>query len=130
MFLKHRRKARRPGSWLAVLAVLIQALMPALHHPAGMAMAGMPGFADAVNMCLAPGSTAPGDHDKAPAHQMPACALCQAVHAMGGFAPPTVSIALAVRSDVKVAFTATETVSVPQPAFRSNAQPRAPPTLA
>ncbi len=104
--------------------------MPALHHPAGMAMAGMSGFGNAVNMCLAPGADAPGNHDNGPAHPMPDCPLCQAVHAIGGFAPPSAAVTAPIRADLHVAFAAAATISVPQPAFRSNAQPRAPPLSA
>ncbi len=104
--------------------------MPALHHPAGMAMA-VPGFGDAANMCLAPvtarGDHHPGDHDNGPAHQMPTCAICQAVHAIGGFAPPSAAAALLIRADVQIGFDAVQAASIPKPPVRGNAQPRAPP---
>jgi hypothetical protein len=137
MLLKRRYKDNWPGSWLAVLAVLVQALMPVLHHPAGMAMAGMSGFGNAVNMCLAPGGAAPGsnlpgdhapgNHDNGPAHPMPDCPLCQAVHAIGGFAPPSAAVTAPIRANVPIGFAAAKTASIPKPAFRGNAQPRAPP---
>jgi hypothetical protein len=85
-----RHKRFRWAAGLAALAILLQSLIPLLHHPAGMALAGTTGFGGGRNLCLAPGSVpAPADlPDKSPAHHIPACALCQAVHAIGGFAPP------------------------------------------
>ncbi len=88
MALRRRHKLSRVAVWLALLAVLVQALLPAFHHPAGMALAGEVTPTASHNMCLAPGG-APPEPGKSPAHHMPPCPICQAVHAIGGFAPPT-----------------------------------------
>jgi hypothetical protein len=93
-----RHKGFRWAAGLAAFAILLQSLIPLLHHPAGMALAGSTGFGGGRNLCLAPGSVpAPADiPDKSPAHHLPACALCQAVHAIGGFAPPPPTVLAAV----------------------------------
>jgi len=85
MFRGRHRSFRR-AAWLALLALALQTLVPALHRPAA---AAAPGF-DAANMCIAPGNQAPtsGNTDKAPAHGQP-CAICLTLHMLAsGFAPP------------------------------------------
>jgi hypothetical protein len=121
----------RPAAWLAAFAILLQAVLPLAHHPAGMALAGAAGFNEARNLCLAPGSVpAPADApDKAPAHHLPACALCQAVHAIGGFAPPTATPVLIARRNGAVAYAAAWTAPGAQRRVRASQQPRAPPIL-
>jgi hypothetical protein len=121
-------RAHRRTAWLAVFALLLQSLIPAFHHPASMAFAGTLAFGDVKDLCLASGSApvAPGDHDKAPQHHVPDCPICQAVHAMGGFPPPTAPV-VALPGE---AGTGTPTVRtallVRQRAF-TLAQPRGPP---
>jgi hypothetical protein len=98
MIFRRKYNASRRAAWLAVFAILLQTIVPALHHPAGMAFGGAPTLSYAEHLCVAPGSTpvAPTDPDKGAHHHLPACAICQAVHAIGGFASPDApSIALA-----------------------------------
>jgi hypothetical protein len=94
--IAHRtHRANRGAAWLAIFALLLQSIIPALHHPATMAL-GTPGEMVSLdggkNLCLAPGSAPakPADQEKGShQHHMPACAICQAVHAIGGFGPTT-----------------------------------------
>ena len=116
-----------------MFAILLQALLPAVHHPAGMALAGIDGdkiagLDIAQYLCLASGNTTPNEHDKAPAHHIPPCALCLAVHAIGGFAPPVAPVIAVCREFGIVAPTTTALVPLQQrPTPRQ--QPRAPPVL-
>ncbi len=108
--------------------MMFQALMPVLHHPAGMAMAGALSPDATRNICFAP-ATAPGtpaNHDKSPAPTSRDCALCQAVHAIGGFVPPVVPV-LAAASISDVLPIIPTGFSVPLRRSYAAAQPRAPP---
>jgi hypothetical protein len=81
------RPMPRLAVWLALLALWLQALLPAVHHPAG-AMSGLFGFG-AGNLCTAPGSAPAAPQDKAPNHKPPPCPICQTFQILGaGFAPP------------------------------------------
>jgi hypothetical protein len=127
-----RRFKRFPwASWLAVFALLLQTLVPVVHHPAGMAFAGSIGLDDPKNICFAPGTpqNPPGDSDKSPAHPIQQCAICQALHAVGGFAPSAPQVLAVNRDCGAVAFTSA-TVSVPRRWANASAQPRGPPSLA
>jgi hypothetical protein len=125
----NRGKLNRRAAWLAVFALLLQALLPAVHHPGGMALAGTLALGDA-HLCLAPGSApvSPGDTDKSP-HHAPACAICQAVHAIGGFAPPAAPV-LAGQTAIATSFAPSRSAApVSRQIFRAQ-QPRAPPSFA
>ncbi len=104
--------------------------MPVLHHPAGMAMAGTVSPDAPKNICIAPvtapGTITPGDHDKSPVPTSRDCALCQAIHAIGGFVPPVAPI-LAAASIGDVAPIIPTAISVPLRRSYTAAQPRAPP---
>ena len=112
---------------MAVFAILLQSLIPVLHHPAGMALAAVLAPTDIHNLCLAPGS-APVAPDKAPARHPPACAICQAVHAVAGFAPPAAP-ALGSIDGYVIAFAGGEPASQALRPPSGNQQPRAPPVL-
>ena|SRR5271168_3180659 len=133
MIRRRNRKATRPAAWLAMFAILLQALLPAVHHPAGMALAGVgndkiAGLDIAQYLCVAPSSTTPDKPGKVPAHHIPPCALCSAVHAIGGFAPPVAPVIAVSREFGIVAPTTTALVPLQQrPTPRQ--QPRAPPVL-
>ena len=136
MRLCRNRISLRRTAWIAIFALLLQALLPAFHHPAGMALAGALGGAsdrtvaalESGNLCLAPGSTAPDDPGKAPAHHMPACALCAAMHVIGGFAPPaTPVLALSPRSGTIVP--PYSAIVLARRLQHARQQPRAPPFL-
>jgi hypothetical protein len=127
---RHRNPNRRTA-WLAAFALLLQALLPGLHHPGGMALAGTLALGDAQHLCLARGSVpvSPGDPDKAPGHHQPACPICQAMHAIGGFAQPA---ALVLAHDAVAAPSLAKIAPAPRIFGRSfrPQQPRAPPSLA
>ncbi len=121
-----RRRRSSSAIWLALLGLLIQALLPAVHHPAGMAMAGGMGIGGGLNLCLAPGTKPPAEPGKTPAHHLPACPLCQAIHAIGGFAPPTApSLPRWIGRAMVVPALAID--GNEPPLYRAHAQPRAPP---
>ena len=131
MFWRRNSKASRRASWLAVLAVLFQALLPAVHD-VGMAFAGPTGdmavLTDiAHHLCLAPGSEAPST-PKAPGHLSQPCTLCTAVHAVATFIPPAAPV-VAVAANCRPIILAATSKSLPcRPVYPSQ-QPRAPPTL-
>jgi hypothetical protein len=94
MIWRGQHKTIRPAAWLAVIAVLLQAILPALHHPAVVNVATLGGASEILgasqtHLCIAPGSTVPDAPAKGPVHHMPPCALCAAMHAVGAFVPPT-----------------------------------------
>ena len=81
------RRAAGPAVWLAILAFWLQALLPAVHHPAG-AMSGPFGFGVTGSLCLAQGNAPSAPHDKAPGHHAPPCPICQTFQTIAaGFAP-------------------------------------------
>ncbi len=91
-------------------------------------MAGMLGPDGAKNLCIAPGSApvTPGDQDKSPHHQMPACAICQAMHAIGGFAPPPVPVVALVR-EATISRPTLQSAQLAAQRVGEFAQPRGPP---
>jgi hypothetical protein len=131
MFRRRNNKAFRRASWLAVLAVLFQALLPAVHD-VGMAFAGEPRdmamLGDvAHHLCLAPGSDAPST-PKAPGQLSQSCTLCTAVHAVATFVPPAVPV-VAVSENCRPIILAASGKQLPcRPVYPSQ-QPRAPPAL-
>jgi len=125
----HRRLRR--SVWLALLALWLQVLAPVLHD-AAMASAGAAGFDPAVQHCASPETQPdnPASPDKAPAHQMTACAAaCQAFHGGGGFPPPAAP-ATAVGRFVAAAYQTASDSPVSRRWSRTSQQPRAPPALA
>ncbi len=77
-------------SWIALLAILLQTLVPIFHEAPQAAASPFPALVG--SLCLAPGSMppTPGDSDKIPVHKLPPCAICQTVQLLSaGFAPPT-----------------------------------------
>ena len=131
MVFRRRYSASRRAAWLAVFALLLQTLVPAFHHPASMALGGTLALGEAQHLCLAPGSTpvAPSGEDKVPHHHLPACAICQAVHAIGGFAAPPAPM-LAFSGGYTVAALPHFDPAQPRPRLNTHLQPRAPPATA
>jgi hypothetical protein len=79
-----RKRAAGPAVWLALLALWLQALLPAIHHPGSMFMSGMSG-----SLCLAGGGAPAPPQDKAPNHKLPPCPICQSLQILAaGFVPP------------------------------------------
>jgi hypothetical protein len=125
MFFQRRHKALKRASWLAVLAIVLQAILPAIHHPA---MAAPAGVDVARSLCLAPGSIAPTDPAKAPAHHLPGCAICAAMNAVGVFVPP-IAPAIGVNRNYGVAAPTSALIFLPRQWLHIRQQPRAPPVL-
>jgi hypothetical protein len=131
MIWRRNTRGTRPAAWLAVFAILLQALLPGIHHPAGMALAGdkIAGLDIAQYLCHTPGSTTPDDPGKAPAHHhIPPCALCSSMHAIGGFAPPSAPI-IAVSGDYGIVVPTVVTLVLPRRQANATQQARAPPVL-
>ncbi len=123
-----RHSAFRRAAWVAIFAMLLQALIPALHHPARMAMADTLSLGGGKNLCLAPGGIPAnsGAPDKEPHHHLPACAICYALHALGGFAPPQLPAVAILRSSTTGFHPAAVTIVSIRLPYASQ-QPRAPP---
>jgi hypothetical protein len=123
-----RRSSARVGLWLALAALLLQVVLPAVHYAGGVAPDRV-AFETAHSLCLAPGAVPPTQPDKAPVHKSLPCPICQTFQLLGaGFIPPsTVAIPLPQQagSIVHHAFAA-----LMQPRRRyGDAQARAPPTF-
>jgi hypothetical protein len=137
MVWRRNSRAARRVSWLAIFAILLQSLLPVFHHPVGMALAAQGGIAgekiagfDVTQyLCVAPGSTAPGDPTKVPDHHVQPCAICASIHAIGGFAPPTAPIVAINLHYGTVAPPTTVAVVLPRQRPNPRQQPRAPPVL-
>jgi hypothetical protein len=114
----------RAAAALALLAIWLQALLPAVHHPAGVGIGG------GLNLCFAPGTAparpAPAKPAKAPAHHVPACPLCRAIHAIGAFAPPA-SPSLPAQPVHPIVLPGLQAAWVAPCSCRTRPRPRAPP---
>jgi hypothetical protein len=132
MITRRNSRAFRQSSWLAVLAILFQALLPTVHDTAMAYAAGQVDGAAALadlshHLCLAPGGHAP-DSPKAPAHSGQPCTLCAAVHAVTSFTPPAVPVVLEARNCTPIVLAATGKPLPCRPLARGP-QPRGPPAL-
>src|SRR6201999_318811 len=84
-----RRSVARVGLWLALAALLLQVVLPAVHYAGGVALDRV-AFETAHSLCLAPGTVPPAQPDKAPAHKSLPCPICQTFQLLGlGFVPPS-----------------------------------------
>jgi len=131
MIARRRHSAITPAAWLAVLAVLLQVLLPGAKSPA-MAHADrggdtIAGFVIAQNLCHASGDTAPDDQGQLPVDHQQCCAYCLAVNAVGGFAPPSGPVIAFNRHAETVVHTVVTLVPPPLLRTSSKQQPRAPP---
>jgi hypothetical protein len=101
-----RNRARCAAS-LGVLALLVQAWLPLVHHPTtlfasdGDERAAFERFFGDMPLCIASDTV---EHsvppaDKAPVHCPLPCLICQTLHALGSFVAPTLA-ALALPSVV------------------------------
>jgi hypothetical protein len=125
--MRQCRRHTGPAGWLALFAILFQALLPVVHHPAGVALAGAIN-PDSHNFCFAPGTGdhQPADPHKAPANHTPPCPICQAMHAVGGFVPAAApSPVVTGNFEIADLFPQLESSGRSQP--RETAQARAPP---
>jgi hypothetical protein len=134
MIWRRNNRGTRPAAWLAVFAILLQALLPVVQAPAGMAAPAGPdgdiiaGLDISAHLCHAPGDIAPDDQGPAPVDHQQCCDFCLAVHAIGGFAPPS-GPALAVNRDYGVIVPTATTLILPRRQVASPQQARAPPVL-
>jgi hypothetical protein len=132
MITRRNSRAFRRSSWLAVLAILLQALLPSVHDTAMAYAAGQSGGAAVLadlshHLCLASGNQAP-DAPKAPVHPNQPCTLCVAVHAITSFTPAAVPVVLEAPNCAPIIHAATgETLSCRSIAL--GPQPRGPPAL-
>jgi hypothetical protein len=122
-----RRAIGRIGTWLGVLALLIQCALP-LADAALHAALGVPGDDDFVRVAAAPGDAIVAVSKPAPAHVAHACPICQFISALGSFTPPPPAHSAAPAPVDRFAVWPTA-----PPAARATdttaAQPRAPPAL-
>ncbi|HVJ55804.1 MAG TPA: DUF2946 family protein [Aliidongia sp.] len=79
----------RLGVFIGILALLLQTLLPVLHHP-GLTLAPAQRLVLDVPVCSAHAAVPTKDQParELPAHKPPPCPLCQALHFMGGYLPP------------------------------------------
>jgi hypothetical protein len=133
MIWRRNTRATRPAAWLAVFAILLQALLPVTPASAGIAPAGLggdtiAGLDIAGHLCHAPGDTAPDDRAPAPLDHQQCCDFCLSVHGVGGFTPPTAP-ALAVSRDYGLVVTTETALVLPRRQVNAPQQARAPPIL-
>jgi hypothetical protein len=131
MIWRRNNKGTRPAAWLAVFAILLQALLPVARAPAGMAAPSgdtIAGLNIAANLCHALGETAPDDHGPGPVDHQQCCDFCLAVHAIGGFAPPSAP-EIAVSREYGLVIPTAATIVLPRQQAGSTQQARAPPVL-
>ena len=129
----------RCAAWLGVVALLVQAWLPLVHHPAtlfapdGEENAAFAALVDEhLALCTAAAQTdereAPSPAKHAPGHRLPVCPICRVLHAAGAVAPPTV----ALRTPQAVAFHTCclfPKTFIPTARLECAALPRAPPLL-
>jgi hypothetical protein len=131
MIWRRNNRGTRPAAWLAVFAILLQALLPVVQAPASMVGPGgdtIAGLDIAAHLCHAPGDNAPDDQGPAPVDHQQCCDFCLAVHAIGGFAPPSGPI-LAINRNYGVVVPTATTLILPRRQVASPQQARAPPVL-
>ena len=125
MIFPLRHKALRQASWLAIFAILLQAIVPPVHH---LAMAGTAGRDGAHALCLAPGSVAPQNPGKAPARHIASCDVCAALTVAGGFVPHTATLTTVSR-DYGVVVPSSRLIFLVRRWSHVRQQSRAPPVL-
>ena len=87
------------------------------------------GFDIAQNLCHAPGDTTPDDQSPAPIDHQQCCDFCLAVHAAGGFPPPSAPpVAIDRHHSTVVRIEAALIVTPLRQSLRQQ-QPRAPPVF-
>jgi len=109
---------------LAVVAFLLQWLVPVLHQPAAAADAGLSSAAPICHTGTAPAS---GDAPASPASGMPACPVCALLQATGGGFLPPVVFALATPAAFRTAAPAPVRATAVVRWVALSGQPRAPP---
>jgi Protein of unknown function (DUF2946) len=133
MIWRRNNRGTRPAAWLAVFAILLQVLLPVAQSPASMTPVGLggdviAGLDIAQNLCHAPGDTAPDNHGPAPVDHRQCCDFCLAVHAVGGFAPPSAPV-IAVSREYGIVVPVEAALVLPRRQANATQQARAPPVL-
>jgi hypothetical protein len=116
---RHRKNFRRAAK-LALFAILLQALLPLIHHPAQAAPYG-------VHICaVMHHADHSSDQDKAPVSKS-SCPICVSLHLLGsGFVSPTVDASFVIFRDSQTILAYDEKIAVRQitwPGIRSRAPP-------
>ncbi|MBV8537117.1 MAG: DUF2946 family protein [Alphaproteobacteria bacterium] len=129
--LYDRRVVRRAGAILGMLALLVQCLVVAVHHPAQAA--ALSPFDDPHAWCVAgAGETGPSLPDQgvpnAPVHQGGlVCPICVSLQAAGpGLLPVLVALVLPLSGAQPVSAAVTD-MAAPEPFGQFAAHPRGPP---
>jgi len=131
-----RTGRRYCAAWLGIVALLVQAWLPLVHHPVTLfapdgeetaAFAAL--FGQHLALCTAASSTSeqstpsPG---KGPSHHPPACPICRVLHAAGAVAPP-MAMFLAPQSVAFHPYRLFPKTFIPTARLERAALPRAPP---
>lgn len=116
----------RMAAWLAVIALLIQTLLPLVDGGLHAAQSTLSDDALALASVAGPHGGPTAIQKPAPAHPVHECPICQFITALGNFAPPS---ATRIAAPVPTPIVATaSTTTPPRPAsVIGAAQPRAPP---
>jgi len=124
-FGRHQVRAFRRIARLGILAVLLQILLPAFHHPAAATQYGP--FADST-LCSSTGATV--DRPGLPKNGSPHCPICWGLQQLaGGFTAPDALIAPQLGPGGALANPLSERSFAPTLAPRQAAQPRGPPII-
>ena len=117
-----RQKPRRTVAWLAILALLIQALVPASLAAA----AALQGPRNASGWC----GTGPGGHEPDSGSPPPVCNHCILCAVSTGFAP-TAATGVAAPAPISILIgSGIAEAALPRPLLYHQAQPRGPPVAA
>ncbi len=120
----HHSKHFRRAAWVAVMAVLLQILVPLIHHPVQVF--------DGKNLHICGLNNhlpSQPDNEKAPAQKSPACPVCQTLHMLGnGFVTPHAPVITEVYIAANPVYDFTNKPVIPR-LISPSARPRAPPTL-
>jgi hypothetical protein len=130
---------RVTGAVLGIFALLAQLSLPTVHHAAMAASAGQlisaraaALFGGDVPICLTQQPDKPagsGIPSQAPSHKVPACPICQTLHALGSLLPPA---GIVIAEGPPPATTSDVLLRAPIIAHTLNptSRPRAPPRMA
>jgi hypothetical protein len=129
-----RPASRHRGAWLALLALLFQAWLPVIHHPASLFAADGEAYLDlnrpaglTLPICHDGGESSAKDTGSGvPAHTQPHCPICLTWHAINAFMP-AVDPAILPRPIFHAAYIAHPTPVLAGPRLTPAAYPRAPP---
>lgn len=113
----------RRAAWVAVLALMLQVLMPLLHP----AMAAGISSVNGLRICSIAKT---GDNGKEAPQKIPSCLICFGIHHHSGSLAAPPNIALTYIASLSFVLTTPSNAAVIVVSAVSSAQPRAPPALA